>query len=89
MSIDRYSKFSIELDCPPGNPRPGDLIAGVLKGTGIEVSDFETGDPFFGHQTWVLKSSANKDGKFIESKPLFKERITGLYNNGTIRYGTW
>jgi hypothetical protein len=85
----RYQNYSIELDCPPGGIRPNDLIAGVLKDTGMEASDFDTGAPFFGHQTWVLKASANKDEMFSASKPTFKSRITDLYNSGIIRYGTW
>jgi hypothetical protein len=89
MDNERYQNFSIELDCPPGGIRPKDLIEGVLKGTGIKVSDFETGNPFFGHQTWVLKKSAMMDFTFRESKPLFKERIEALYHSGSIRYGTW
>lgn len=86
---ERYQNFSIELDCPPGNPRPGDLIEGVLDGTGLEVKDFSTGNPLFGHQTWILKASADKDELFTKGKPKFKERITKLYNSGRIRYGTW
>lgn len=85
----RYNDFSIELDCPPGQVRPNDLIDGVLEGTGLEVSDFDTGAPFFGHQIWILKESAGKDLLFIEKKPVFKERITQYYNQGWIRYGTW
>src|SRR5262249_33630761 len=89
-ATDRYHNFSIELDCPPGSPRPNDLIAGVLRGTGLLVSDFDTGNPFFGHQTWILKpGSEDKDTAFTSNKPLFKTRITALYNRGAIRYGTW
>lgn len=86
---ERYNNFSIELDCPPGNPRPNDLIAGVIQDSGIEVEDFETSAPFFGHQTWVLKSSAEKDELFTKNKPVFKQRIGELYEQGLIRYGSW
>jgi hypothetical protein len=89
IRTERYGQFSLELDCPPGSPRPNDLIDGVLKGTGLEVKDFETGNPFFGHQTWILKESANKDEIFTKNKPLFERRITELFNRGSIRYGTW
>jgi hypothetical protein len=85
----RYGRFSIEIDCPPGYPRPEDLIDGVLKDTGLEAVDFETGCPFFGHQTWILKESAKKDDIFTKSKFLFKERIMKLFYSGVIRYGTW
>lgn len=85
----RFNEFSIELDCAPGNPRPDDLFAGVLKDTGFDVVDFDTPAPFFGHQIWILKESANKDDMFAKAKPVFKERVTALYNSGLIRYGTW
>lgn len=86
---DRYKNFSIELDCAPGTPRPGDLIGGVLEGTGLEVVDFETSAPFFGHQTWVLRESAMKDELFMSLKPTLKERVTKLHDDGLIRYGSW
>jgi hypothetical protein len=86
----RYQDFSIELDCPPGNLRPGDLIGSVLEGSGLSEKDFETGPPFFGHQTWVLKETAGKDELFKAHKyETFKPRIVALYNSGAIRYGTW
>jgi hypothetical protein len=89
MGRERFQKFSIQLDCPPGSPRPDDLIDSVLKGTGFEVSDFDTSAPFFGEQTWVLREDVRKDEKFTETKPTFKERISSLYFEGLIRYGTW
>lgn len=30
---------TIELDCPPGGIRPGDLIDGVIKDTGLELKN--------------------------------------------------
>jgi DNA-binding MarR family transcriptional regulator len=29
----------IELDCPPGDPRPGDLTEAAIKNTGLELRD--------------------------------------------------
>lgn len=86
---DRYQNFSIELDCPPGEPRPKHLIHGVIKGTGFKLDDFETANPFFGNQVWILKAEANKDDEFVKAKPIFFERINDLYNRGVIRYGSW
>lgn len=87
---ERYKNFSIELDCAPGEIRPWHLIAAVLDETGLSEEDFETGTPFFGHQTWVLKpGSSEKDSLFTEKKPIFKERIASLFNEGLIRYGSW
>lgn len=87
---ERYQAFSIELDCAPGRPRPSDLIEGVLDGTGLSPTDFDTANPFFGHQTWVLRSgSPERDLAFTASKPIFKERIEALFHSHLIRYGTW
>lgn len=87
---DRYNNFSIELDCAPGGIRPNDLIGGVLTDTGLEVSDFDTAPPFFGHQTWRLKASAGKDELFTSiHNDIIKSRVEALYNEGFIRYGSW
>lgn len=87
--LHRYNMFSIELDAPPFQPRPNELIGSVLKDTGFTVEDFDTAPPFFGHQTWILKAEVGKDELFRTMKPTFKERVTELYNSGAIRYGTW
>ena len=79
---------TIELDCAPFTPRPSERIGFVLKGSGFKVEDFDTGNPFFGHQVWTLKDP-NRENEFIGKKPLFKERVTELYNSGAIRYGSW
>lgn len=88
---ERYKLCSIELDCPPGPTRPSNLISRVLGDSGLIEDDFDTDPPFFGHQTWVLKPSVwtEKSPIFAEHKPNFKERVTALYNDGFIRYGTW
>lgn len=79
---------TIELDCPPGHPRPGDLIEGVIEGTGLTLDDLETSNPFFGHQTWVVKPDA--EAKYMEHKEkTIKPRVIELYNSGVIRYGSW
>ena len=87
---ERHQNFSIELDCAPGTPRPSDLIEGVLKGTGLDVDDFWTVPPFFGHQMWILLKTAEKDKLFTTIRlNKIKRRVTTLYNRGSIRYGTW
>ena len=78
-------KKSIELDCAPGCLRPSDLIAGVIKGTGLDLR--ETVYRFFG--LWEWDYSDVSDEKWKEIQPVLEERITVLYNSGEIRYGSW
>lgn len=86
----REKNFSVELDCPPGMPRPEDLIEGVLKDSGFEVSDFDTNPPFFGNQLWVLRVDANKDELFRQIRlDTIKPKVVELYELGAIRYGSW
>jgi hypothetical protein len=76
---------TIDLDCPPGGIRPGDLIGGVLEGT-----DLVAGEPvatFFGNWTWEFDVADNVWEEKIQ--PVIKPRIVALYNEGLIRYGTW
>lgn len=76
---------TIEIDCPPGNPRPDDLLPFVLEGTGIEVR--ETKNRLFGNFTWDY-SDITKD-VWDKANPIIKERIQALYDKGIIRYGSW
>jgi hypothetical protein len=89
MEINEMTKYSIELDCPPGNPRPNDLIDGVLEGTGLDLSDFSTSHPFFGHQAWILKAGPEREEKFELARKTFKQRVSDLYDANVIRYGSW
>lgn len=75
---------TIELDCPPGEPRPGDLIAKVLEGTGLP--ERETVSRLFGNWAWDYSDMAEA---FMQAQPVLGERITKLYHAGVIRYGSW
>ena len=77
---------TIELDCPPGSPRPGDLIRGVIDGLGIEPMTFNV-TPIFGCAEYVFKIDQATWER--EYQPTIKERITALYKQGAIRYGSW
>ena len=76
---------TIELDCPPGFPRPGDLIGGVIKGTGLPKRD--TVGRFFGNWTWDYSDIPKE--KWKKAQVITKDRVTALYNQGLIRYGSW
>lgn len=76
---------SIELDCPPGYPRPGDLIAGVIAGTGLPES--EPVFMFFGCWAWEYDVPREKWEREIQ--PVIRPRIQALHSSGVIRYGSW
>lgn len=76
---------TIELDCAPGYPRPGDLIDGVIKDTGLSAR--EPVSKFFGQWTWDYSDVPQEEWKRIQ--PTLKTRVTKLYNDGLIRYGSW
>lgn len=78
-------KQTIELDCPPGYPRPGDLIDGVIEGTGLPKR--KSVSRLFGEWTWDYNDIPEETWQ--KSKPILEERITKLYNEGIIRYGSW
>jgi hypothetical protein len=78
-------KQTIELDCPPGNPRPGDLIGGIIRGTGLPPR--ESDSRLFGWWTWDYRDIPPKEWKRI--RPTLKRRISKLYKTGVVRGGSW
>ncbi len=76
---------TIELDCAPGAIRPGNLLPGVIEGTGLEIR--ESVSRFFGN--WIFDYNDIDPTKWKEIQPTLKQRITALYNAGHIRYGSW
>lgn len=79
---------TIELDCPPGFPRPGDLIDGVVAGTLIEeAARAQHPTPFFGNAMWVFEGVSEADWALVQRTT--EPRIKALYNEGLIRYGSW
>ena len=51
--------YKIELDCPPGSPRPDDLLPIVIEGTGLTMEDFTCTSRLFGNWTFELNPSKN------------------------------
>ena len=78
---------TIELDCAPGAPRPGDLLPAVIKGLDIDKDPEDTVGRLFGEWTWDFAEVS--DERWKEVQPVLKERITQLFHRGTIRYGSW
>lgn len=76
---------TIELDCAPGNPRPGDLIAGVIHG--LRLPTREPVSKLFGN--WVWDYSDIPAARWLDIRPTLEKRVTALYHSGVIRYGSW
>lgn len=76
---------TIELDCAPGWPRPGDLLPEVIKDTGLTVR--EPVGKLFGCWTWDYSDIPSDHWEAIQ--PTLAERIKQLHRDGTIRYGSW
>ncbi len=86
MPCDKCSEHSIELDCPPGNPRPSDLIDGVIEG--LDLPRIETCVRFFGHFKWDYTDLVDHE-RWLTIQPTLRARVESLYARGYIRYGSW
>jgi hypothetical protein len=75
----------IELDCPPGDPRPGGLIEDAIKGAGLELR--QDVSRFFG--SWIWDYSDIPAERWERVRPILKRDITRLYRRKLIRYGSW
>lgn len=76
---------TIEIDCPPGSPRPGDLIAGVIEGTGLELRS--PASQLLGNWTWDYDDIPPE--KWKEIQPTLEERLCKLYDSRVVRYCSW
>lgn len=76
---------TIEIGCPPGPPRPHDLLPGVIEGTGLEVR--EPVSMVFGDWEWDYNDVDPE--KWEKIKPILEERLIALYNAGVVRYCSW
>ena len=76
---------TIEIGCPPGNPRPKDLLPSVIEGTGLEVRDPVSMS--FGDWEWDYNDIDPK--KWKEIQPTLKDRLVALHNSGVVRYCSW
>jgi hypothetical protein len=81
-AAERRPEQIIELDCPPGDPRPGDLIVGALVGTGLDVRpDVQR---FFGCWRWDYSDVPAETWDRI--RPILGCNIKALYDQELTRY---
>ncbi len=74
----------IGIDCPPGEPRPGDLLPNVITGTGLKNK--RPAVKWFGAWQWEYRISEKK-WKSIE--PIIVSRLRDLYSEKVIRGAIW
>ncbi len=77
------SKQEIHVECPPGDPRPGDLMPELLRGTGIPLRDSVS--RLFGHWEWDYNDISRE--VWDAAVPIIMGRLTRLYRDGVIRAG--
>lgn len=82
---------TIEIDCPPGYPRPGDLIDAVVKGTPLEglpeAHPTATTSRLFGCWKWTFPKVT--DEAWREAQAVVKVRLRELHRKGVARYVSW
>jgi hypothetical protein len=87
----------IEIDCPPGNLRPGDLFKSIIenlsKHENQKIKDFskknlnkEPDTKLFGNWAWNLEIQPEIHS---EVQNVFKKLLTEYYNSGVVRYAGW
>jgi len=76
---------TIELDCPPGYPRPGDLFEEVIAGTLLPLR--EPVAKLFGCWTWDYGDVP--EATWQDAQQVVGPRIEALHARGVIRWGSW
>lgn len=77
------SKQEIHLECPPGGPRPGDLMPELLRGTGIPLRTSES--RMLGHWEWDYNDIPSE--VWEAAVPTIMQRMHRLYEDGIVRAG--
>jgi len=79
--------YTIALGCQPGSPRPGDLLPGVLEGTGVTIDPTNTILRFFGDWEWAVPEDQTQT--YERARETIQQRIKALYESGLVRWGSW
>ena len=83
------NRLSIELNCPPGNPRPWELFDLVVYLTEVRPGDFETSQPVFGRQEFLVKPDVDSVERYLRSRAIIKSRLQECYELGLVRGASW
>lgn len=81
----KHGKHSFGIGCPPGYPRPGDLLITVLANTGLPPK--ESSSRCFGDWTWDYPEVSCD--RWEKAQKLIEQRLKTLYKLGVIRWAEW
>lgn len=76
--------YTLIIDCPPGNPRPDDILRDILVDLTLKYEDFEKLYSLFGEWGFRTAKTPTED-----DKKAIAARLTSAYNCGQIRYAEW
>jgi hypothetical protein len=77
------TRQEVHIECPPGEPRPGGLIAKVIRGTGLPLREDVVEFRFFGHWKWEYHDIPREIWE--AAVPVMFRRLKMLYKKKAIR----
>jgi len=80
-------KYEIIIDCPPFKHRPDEILEQIIQNTDLLIDDFIKVSTCFG--AWTFKIVKNKESNYLNKQKDIGEKLTKLYNIGSIRYAEW
>ena len=90
--------LNIEIGCPPGNPRPNEILMNILselkKNENQEIcswaEQYLQTPPEYTIIFGDLNCNLIISGKIIEKvQTVFQNKLTEMYDSGIIRYASW
>jgi hypothetical protein len=92
MSFQKWGhpdRLSIELDCPPGGPRPSEVFDLAIVRTDLTPDDFEDSGPLgFGRREFLVKPAPESLRRYLKARPIIKDRLKKCHEAGMIRAAT-
>lgn len=75
------------IDCPPGNPRPIDILSDLCFNCSLDQANFVLKSRFFGAWSWEVEEN------YLETYKLkiddIGKYLKNSYHSGEIRYAEW
>ena len=87
---DDPQRLSIQIDCPPGEPRPPEAFASTIEDTGLTPEDFEdSGSTIFGCREYLVRADPGTIFRYVRARRTIGERLVMMYERGIVRGVTW